>query len=244
MANLTEKAPLILVVDDDAGTRLLAEAALRKAGYAVVNASDGEEGVAACERHRPDLVLMDAVMPGMDGFTAVRRIREMPGRERMPIVMMTGLDDLASIQRAYEVGITDFATKPVNWVVLGYRVGYILASSRAFLDLARSEEKTRALVRAIPDLIFRIGDDGTVLDLVAGYDGTQSSIRPAGGPEGRGSSPRRGGGAGDPVRGDGPEHRQHPAVRVQPGLPRTERATARRAWWPSRTGSRCSSPGT
>ncbi|MBP2676923.1 MAG: sensory box protein, partial [Deltaproteobacteria bacterium] len=181
MANLTEKAPLILVVDDDAGTRMLAEAALRKAGYDVMNASDGEEGVAACERHWPDLVLMDAVMPGMDGFTAVRRIREMPGRERVPIVMMTGLDDLASIQRAYEVGITDFATKPVNWVVLGYRVGYILASSRAFLDLARSEEKTRALVRAIPDLIFRIGEGGTVLDLVAGYDGTHASVhQPAG----------------------------------------------------------------
>lgn len=176
MATRTEKEPLILVVDDDAGTRLLAEAALRKAGYAVVNAADGAEGVEACRRFRPDLILMDAVMPGMDGFTAVRSIRGMSDGEHIPIVMMTGLDDLASIQQAYEVGITDFATKPVNWVVLGYRVGFILAASRAFLDLARSEAKTRALVHAIPDLIFRIGGDGTVLDLVAGDGGTSSSV--------------------------------------------------------------------
>jgi len=175
MATLSEKVPLILVVDDDAGTRLLAEAALKKAGYAVVNAADGEQGVAACGRFRPDLILMDVVMPGMDGFTAVRQIRGMSGGERVPIVMMTGLDDLASIQRAYEVGVTDFVIKPVNWVVLGYRVGYILAASRAFLDLARSEEKTRALVRAIPDLIFRIGQDGAVLDLVAENGGGTSS---------------------------------------------------------------------
>jgi len=176
MATRTEKEPLILVVDDDGGTRLLAEAALRKAGYGVVNAVDGEDGVDAFRRFRPDLILMDAVMPGMDGFTAVRRIRGMSGGEHVPIVMMTGLDDLASIRRAYEVGITDFATKPVNWVVLGYRVGFILAASRAFLDLARSEAKTRALVRAIPDLIFRIGSDGTVLDLVAGDGGTFSAV--------------------------------------------------------------------
>lgn len=182
METRTEKEPLVLVVDDDGGTRLLAEAALRKAGYAVVNAADGAEGVEACWRFRPDLVLMDAVMPGMDGFTAVRSIREMSGGEHIPIVMMTGLDDLASIQQAYEVGITDFATKPVNWVVLGYRVGFILAASRAFLDLARSEAKSRALVRAIPDLIFRIGSDGTVLDLVAGNGGTSPS---AGRAEGR-----------------------------------------------------------
>ncbi len=183
MTTAPEKEPLVLVVDDDAGTRLLAEAALRKAGYDVVCAADGAEGVAACGRHRPDLVLMDAVMPGMDGFTAVRVIRRLPGGEgRVPIVMMTGLEDLASVQRAYEVGVTDFEAKPINWVVLGYRIGYILCASRAFLDLARSEEKTRALVRAIPDLIFRIGEDGTVLDVVSGSaEGTApSGSRPAG----------------------------------------------------------------
>jgi diguanylate cyclase (GGDEF)-like protein len=161
------REPLILVVDDDPGTRLLATASLRKAGYATVEAADGREGIAAWERFRPDLVLMDALMPGIDGFAAIDEIRRLPGGDRTPFLMMTGLEDLSSIHRAYEAGATDFATKPVNWVVLAHRVGYLLRSHRAFLDLASSEEKTRALLRAIPDLIFRIGADGKVLDLVS-----------------------------------------------------------------------------
>jgi diguanylate cyclase (GGDEF)-like protein len=161
-------SPLILVVDDDPGTRMLARASLKKAGYATVEAADGGDGVAAWERFRPDLILMDATMPGMDGFAAIREVRKCPGGDRVPVLMMTGLDDLASIHRAYEAGATDFISKPVNWVVLGNRVGYLLRANRAFLDLAGSEEKTRALLRAIPDLIFRVGADGTVLDLVAG----------------------------------------------------------------------------
>ncbi len=163
-----EKEPLVLVVDDDAGIRMVAGLSLKNAGFATVEAANGEEGIAACGRYRPDLILMDAVMPGVDGFSAVREIRKLPCGERVPVVMMTGLDDLTSIHRAYEAGVTDFTIKPINWVVLGYRIGYILRANRAFLDLARSEEKTRALLRAIPDRIFRIAADGTVLDLAEG----------------------------------------------------------------------------
>jgi len=161
-------SPLVLVVDDDPGARMLAAASLKKAGYTTVEAADGNDGVAAFVRFRPDLILMDAVMPGMDGFAAIREIRNRPGGERLPVLMMTGLDDLASIRKAYEVGATDFAIKPVNWVILGHRVDHLLRSSRAFLGLAASEEKTRALLRAIPDQIFRLGADGTILDLVSG----------------------------------------------------------------------------
>ena len=160
--------PLVLVVDDDPGTRLLAAASLRQAGYATVEAADGDDGISAFRQFRPALVLLDVVMPRMDGFIACREIRRLPGGDRVPILMMTGLDDLSSIHRAYEVGATDFVTKPIHWVILGYRVGYLLRAARAFLDLARSEEKTRALLRAIPDRILRIGADGAVLDLVAG----------------------------------------------------------------------------
>lgn len=160
--------PLILVVDDDPGTRLLAAASLRQAGYSTQEAGDGDEGVSAYERFRPDLVLLDVVMPRMDGFLVCSEIRRLPGGDRVPILMMTGLDDRSSIHRAYEVGATDFVTKPIQWVVLGYRVGYLLRAGRAFLDLARNEEKTRALLRAIPDRILRIGAGGAVLDLVSG----------------------------------------------------------------------------
>ncbi|HEU5361118.1 MAG TPA: EAL domain-containing protein [Candidatus Deferrimicrobiaceae bacterium] len=156
------------MVDDDAGTRLLASASLKKAGFATMEAADGEDGVAAFDRFRPDVILLDVMMPRMDGFQACQAIRKRPGGDRVPVMMMTGLEDLASIHRAYEVGATDFITKPINWVILGHRVSYLLRASRAFQDLTASEEKTRALMRAIPDLIFRIGVDGTVLDLLSG----------------------------------------------------------------------------
>lgn len=183
MKEQMETPPLILVVDDDPGTRLLATASLRQAGYSTQEAGDGEEGVSAYERFRPDLVLLDVVMPRMDGFLVCREIRRLPGGDRVPILMMTGLDDRSSIHRAYEVGATDFVTKPIQWVVLGYRVGYLLRAGRAFLDLARNEEKTRALLRAIPDRIFRIGAGGAVLDLVSG-DGRVDAT-PQGDPAGR-----------------------------------------------------------
>ena len=175
--------PLVLVVDDDPGTRLLAAASLRQAGYDTAEAADGDDGISAFRRLRPDLVLLDVVMPRMDGFIACREIRRLPGGDRVPVLMMTGLDDLSSIHRAYEVGATDFVTKPIQWVILGYRVGYLLRSARAFLDLANSEEKTRALLRAIPDRILRIDADGAVLDLVAG-DG-RAADPPEGDAQGR-----------------------------------------------------------
>jgi len=177
-----ETRPLVLLVDDDPGARMLAAASLGNAGYRVEEASDGATGVAAFERLLPDLVLMDAVMPGMDGFTAIREIRKRPGGEHVPILMMTGLEDLSSIRRAYEAGATDFATKPVQWMVLGHRVGYLLRSARAFLDLARNEEKTRALLRAIPDRILRIDGNGAILDPVTREerDGDSAEDVPAG----------------------------------------------------------------
>jgi diguanylate cyclase (GGDEF)-like protein len=161
-------APLVLIVDDDASFRLLTSASLAKSGFRTEEADDGLSGVAAFERLGPDLVLMDVMMKEMDGFAACVAIRKIPGGEHVPVVMMTGLDDTASIHRAYEAGATDFITKPINWVILGYRVSYVLRASRAFLDLWRSEEKTRGLLRAIPDLIFRIGKGGILLDLVSG----------------------------------------------------------------------------
>src|SRR3989337_297696 len=163
-------SPLILVVDDDSGTRLLASASLGNAGFPTVEPADGDDGIAAFERFRPDLILLDVMMPRMDGFSACLEIRKRHGGDRIPIRMMTGLEDVTSIHRAYEVGATDFVTKPINWVVLGYRVSYLMRASHAFIDLANSEEKTRALMRAIPDLIIRIGADGTVLDFVAGAE--------------------------------------------------------------------------
>ena len=78
--------------------------------------------------------------------------------------MMTGLEDTESIHRAYQAGATDFITKPINWLILGYRVRYILRASKAFDDVYRAESKSRALLGAIPDGMMRISSEGAVLE--------------------------------------------------------------------------------
>jgi diguanylate cyclase (GGDEF)-like protein/PAS domain S-box-containing protein len=156
--------PLILVVDDDAAMRLLCRTVLESEDWDVEEAVDGSAALLAFELIRPDIVLLDVVMPGMDGFTVCSRLRCLSGGETVPVMMMTGLDDTESIQRAYEVGSTDFIPKPVNWLILGHRVRYILRASRTFEDLFVTEARNRALLDAIPDDMLRIGTEGTILE--------------------------------------------------------------------------------
>src|SRR5262245_56927147 len=131
----------ILVVDDDAGGRRLTRATLTKAGFAVVEAADGQKALDAMRAELPDLVLMDVSMPVMDGFTACAELRRLPGGAGVPVVMMTGLDDVASIDRAFEVGATDFITKPMNWTILAHRVRYMLRASTAINDLKQNQRR-------------------------------------------------------------------------------------------------------
>ncbi len=159
--------PVVLVVEDDPNTRLLVRETLAQSGFSITEACNGEEALECFRRTKPDIVLLDVIMPGMDGFSVCRRLRTMEGGINIPVVMMTSLDDLESINRAYEAGATDFITKPLNWPVLSHRLRYILRASRAFEDLKKSERRNRAFVKAIPDLMFRIRMDGTILDYAA-----------------------------------------------------------------------------
>ena len=131
----------ILVVDDDPGGRRLTRATLTRAGFGVIEAENGLLALEAMRTESPDLVLMDVSMPVMDGFTACAELRRMPGGQRVPVVMMTGLDDVQSITRAFEVGATDFITKPINWPILAHRVRYMLRASTAINDLKRNQRR-------------------------------------------------------------------------------------------------------
>ncbi len=131
----------ILVVDDDAAARRLTRATLSRAGFDVVEAVDGQQALHAVQRAMPDLVLLDVSMPVMDGFTACAKLRELAGGARVPVVMMTGLDDVDSIERAFEVGATDFLTKPINWPILSHRVRYMLRASSAIDDLKQNQHR-------------------------------------------------------------------------------------------------------
>ncbi|NTV43091.1 MAG: response regulator, partial [Syntrophobacteraceae bacterium] len=156
--------PLVLVADDDPTIRLLASEMLQQAGFEVLEAENGSQAIDVFARFHPEVVLLDVMMPQMDGYVVCTSIRSLPAGEHAAIIMVTGLEDIESIHRAYDAGATDFITKPINWTILGHRVRYMWRASAARMDLQRSEEKTRALVDAMPDLMFQIGRDGTVLD--------------------------------------------------------------------------------
>jgi diguanylate cyclase (GGDEF)-like protein len=136
-----EKLPLVLVVDDDFSARLQLRFTLENSGYAVVEAASGEEALALFANHPPDLILLDIIMPGMDGFATCRGLRTIPGGEHTPIVMVTGLEDAETITSAFDAGATDFIGKPINMLILGYRVRYWLRSGAMLNDLNLSRQQ-------------------------------------------------------------------------------------------------------
>ena len=133
------KVGTALIVDDDAMMRLLIRQTLERAGFACHEAVNGVEALQAFGSVQPDIVMLDVMMPEMDGYEACKRLREYADGALVPILMLTGLDDLESINRAYEVGATDFISKPINWGILGHRARYILRASQAFRDLAKHQ---------------------------------------------------------------------------------------------------------
>ena len=142
--------PLALVVDDDALLRLSMVEAMERTGFETIEAENGIEAIDLFQVHLPDLILLDVVMPDIDGFETCRAIRKLPGGQYSQILMVTGLDDSASIEHAFEAGANDFITKPLNWTMLGHRSKYMLRAGRAFQELSRSQlrlAKTQELAK-------------------------------------------------------------------------------------------------
>ncbi len=107
-------SPVVLIVDDIADNRVLIHHVLRRENYTIVEAGDGEEALSMALLHTPDIILMDAMMPVMDGFEASRRIREHETIQNTPILMITALNDMDSKIRALECGVNDFIAKPFD----------------------------------------------------------------------------------------------------------------------------------
>jgi PAS domain S-box-containing protein len=128
-------SPTVLVVDDNAGNLALARAALEDAGYTIVLAGDAEAGIAAFERTRPRCILLDILMPGMDGITACRKIRELPGGADVAIVFITAQHDVETFDRAVAAGGDDFVTKPFRPSELAVRVQTALKLRRLAHEL-------------------------------------------------------------------------------------------------------------
>lgn len=135
------KRETLLVVDDDRVTRMTISKVLKKAGYTTVEAQNGLEALKAVSLHHPSMVLMDVMMPEMDGYTACRELRKSHDHQSLPVLMLTGLNDVESIDKAFESGATDFITKPLNWTLLTQRVRYALRTRAMSFDLHRNQQR-------------------------------------------------------------------------------------------------------
>ena len=164
----TSPPPHVLVVDDDRAIRMIAGESLGAAGIAVQTAVDAPAALAVLETFRPDVILLDVDLPGVDGITLCRRLHNDPKTREIPVCIMTGLNDLASIHFAYEAGAMDFVIKPPNWVILAQRLRYILRASLAARDLAAANrELTLAGVvfEHIPESVVITDRDAVIISV-------------------------------------------------------------------------------
>src|SRR5690606_34743837 len=140
LSEVSPPAPLILVVEDNPVERALVTRILTLAQFTVIAADCGAAALEQVRHCEPDLILLDAILPDIDGFEICAEMRKLPQTHFVPIVMLTGLDDVASIDRAYEVGATDFSTKPINNALLVHRIRYLLRASAAFEESRLSRQ--------------------------------------------------------------------------------------------------------
>ncbi|MBV2134989.1 EAL domain-containing protein [Pseudomonas sp. MAP12] len=128
-------AESILIIEDDLATRLLIRSVLARHGYRLLEAGDGQEGLEVFAREQPDLVLMDVMMPRLDGFTTCSTLRGCEPIPGTPVIMLTASDSDSDVEKAFEAGATDFITKPINWPLLVARVRYALRARRTSREL-------------------------------------------------------------------------------------------------------------
>ena len=125
-----QDATRILFVDDDPIMREFAVVHLSTDTAQVFLAGDGIEALEYVGANTPDIVLLDLEMPRMDGFEVLGRLREDPATRDLPVIMVTGREDVAAIDRAFQAGASSFLVKPINWRLLSYQIRYVLRAGR------------------------------------------------------------------------------------------------------------------
>lgn len=153
---MSESIPLarVLIVDDDPMQRMILKQSLQGEPYTLYEAEDGEQALKLFAQHRADLVILDVDMPKYNGFEVCQMIRAQPEGLHTAILVTTGQDDDESIDKAYEVGATDFLSKPINWTILRHRIKYIIRASSVLRRLHKLQSKNVALINALPDLVI------------------------------------------------------------------------------------------
>ncbi|MGF1515319.1 MAG: diguanylate cyclase domain-containing protein [Elainellaceae cyanobacterium] len=143
-----QSSPLtILLADDDRFTRqLLISQLTQTSEYRVIDVDNGKACLEAYHEVNPNIVLLDASMPTMDGFECCQQLRSLRPTESLPILMITGLDDCASVDRAFEAGATDYVTKPIHWAVLRQRVRLYIERCQLYQALEAANKRLKKLV--------------------------------------------------------------------------------------------------
>jgi signal transduction histidine kinase len=123
---MTTTPSLILIADDDTTTRLMLRTILEQDGYAILEAGDGAEALELHGEYNPDLILLDALMPILDGFQVCQQLKA--NGSHTPVLMITALEEPEAVDYAFEVGAIDYITKPIHWAVLKQRMRRLLAT--------------------------------------------------------------------------------------------------------------------
>src|SRR3984893_4579645 len=138
-------AATVLVVDDDPAARLLVRTACELALFRAATAADGVSALSRFREHPVDCVVLDVVMPGMSGVDVCSALRRFADVGPVPILMQTSLDDMESVNRAYNAGATDFSSKGINPMLLAQRVKFLVRSKQTQDQLRESEARVRYL---------------------------------------------------------------------------------------------------
>lgn len=155
--------PCILVVDDDRLMRTVARLSLEQEDLRVVEANSGEAALSLLAMQRIDLVLLDARMPGLDGFAVCREMRNCTDHSRLPIIMITGLDDDFSVDTAFEAGVSDYVNKPINWSVLKKRVVAMVNAARREVSVAIPVDLVLDMPECLADAVLLLDPEGKVV---------------------------------------------------------------------------------
>jgi PAS domain S-box-containing protein len=156
---MPQVAPTVLIADDEMDIRAMLRILLERDGYRIFEARNGEEAVALCQQHMPDVVLMDILMPVMDGAAACAHIQALPDGDRLSVLMITALNDKQSIDRCFDAGATDYLTKPINNQVLRRRVKRLLRTRQAEEALRANEARLASIINTATDAIILTDDE-------------------------------------------------------------------------------------
>lgn len=167
---IIQEGALILVIDDEPTQRLLTHEALNQRGYRIEEAASGEAGLEIARQLKPDLILLDVLMPGMDGFEVCRAIRADEELYRTPVVIVTALEDMGSIEIGFDAGATDFIAKPIVWPLLGYRLQFALRTAVMETDLVQARDEAEQASTAKSALLANMGHElRTPLNSIIGF---------------------------------------------------------------------------